>query len=134
MGGSAPSLSLQLLSETGVAVQVHNGSDAPARLWEPGNSWGDAAWWFELIRAQGPSAVRRLPQSYTRDVPSWREVGAGATSEWDFDLGDGTWELDATVGLSEGQLVAVYEAPPTPEAEKQHVLTGPLRSEPVDIA
>jgi len=101
-------------------VAVFNGSDHDVRLFNLGNSWGDDAWSFEL----GGAAVRRRPQSYTRNVPSARTIAPDATERFSFDFGDGTWEADA----AEGKPVAVYHAPPTPEAKELGIFTGPLRS------
>ena len=130
---AAPTLVLRLVSRTDARCVVHNDTEAAVRLWEPGNSWGDPAWWFELMGPQGQRQVRRQPQDYTRNVPSSREVAPGGSEPWHFDLGDGSWDFDAAADLSASELVAVYEAPPSAEAEQHGVLLGPLRSEPVDV-
>ncbi len=116
-------------------VVVCNGLSEPVRIFNMGNSWGDEAWSFELLTdGDKPRAVRRRPQIYTRNVPSTTELAPGLTEKWPFDLGDGTWELEAAEAPSGAALTAIYDAPPTPEAEELGVFTGPLRSEPVDLA
>jgi hypothetical protein len=104
------------------------------RIFNMGNSWGDDAWSFELLPdGEKPRRVRRSPQTYTRNVPSTTEVAPGATGRWPFDLGDGTWELEAAPDLSGIVLVAIYDAPPTPESQELGIFTGPLRSDPASL-
>lgn len=112
----------------GRVVAVNTGS-ASLRLWNEGNSWGDAALRFEAHRGTGVCTIQRRPQEYTRNVPSSFELRPGERHEWRFDLGSGEWDA----GDLSGALTAVYTIPPTPEAREQGVWTGEVRSEPVSL-
>ena len=117
-------------------LAVTNRGRGAVRLWEPSTSWGDPAWSFEVLADDRPIPVERRPQSYTVNLPATREVGPGATERWAFDLGDGSWELDGASNAlrdPDARLLAVYDAPSTPEADQLDVFTGPLRSEPVAL-
>jgi hypothetical protein len=118
------------------AVAIANRGTTPVRVWELGNSWGDATLSFELLRDGAVEKIVREPQVYTVNLPERREVPAGGRHEWRFDLGDGSWKIgDVThLDVPDTRLVAVYEVVPTPEAEEHGVWVGRLRSDPVPLA
>lgn len=137
---AAPSISLHVepsaSSPPAGHLAVANRGPEAVRLWEPASSWGDPAWSFDVLADDRPIRVPRRPQRYTVNLPATREVAPGATERWAFDLGDGSWEIDAAsnaLRAPDARLVAVYDAPSTPEADQLDVFTGPLRSEPVAL-
>jgi len=106
------------------AVALVNTRDVAVRTWRLGNEWGDQMISFEVVRGEAMTLVVRAPQVYTRNVPSPISVPAGARHPVPFDLGDGTWRLEAPaseVFAAGASLVAVYEVPESREASEAGV-------------
>jgi hypothetical protein len=119
----------------GSAILVNLGRTR-VRFWQMGNQWGDGVLSFEVLLDGRTWRLSRRQQIYSRNVPSSAAVLAGATHRISFDLGDGSWEGEARVDqlIDPGaRLVAVYDVPQTPEAEKYGVWVGKLRSQPVPL-
>jgi hypothetical protein len=115
------------------AVVLMNAGRTAIRVWQSGNQWGDTVLSFEVLRSGKVWRVFHKPQDYTRNVPSSKEVPAGARHAVAFDLGDGEWDAGAPIEqltAPPAQLVAVYDVPPTPEARDRGIWTGQLRSNP----
>ena len=139
MSGAPRTLTIELADATRSAARVmlYNATRDVLRVWESGNSWGDAAWSFELLTRTDARPVARRPQRYTRNVPAYREVEPGTIERWDFDFEDGTWQfplVDQPLRTQGTGLVALYASPPSPEATELDVFMGPLRSTPATLS
>lgn len=136
MRRAAATLTIELVNVARPAGQliVLNGTRDVLRTWEMGNSWGNAAWLFELLTETDVRRIARLPQRYTRNVPAYRQVMPGTAERLHFDLGDGTWQLpDLPLDAPGARLVGIYEPAASPEAAELRVFMGPLRSAPVAL-
>jgi hypothetical protein len=117
-------------------VVLQNATDTHMRTWQLGNEWGDQMISFEVQRQPRVSRVVRAPQVYTKNVPVPVDVPAGARHPIPFDLGDGTWQLDASADelfTSGASLTAIYDVPETRKAVELGVWIGRLRSQPVPL-
>ena len=117
-------------------VVLTNTSDGSIRLWRTGNTWGDSALSF-IVRVDDANVrlVQRLG-SYTRNVPASLVVPPGGEHRLAFDLGDGSWEADASLDRlwrDAAWLIAVYEVEETPESTQLGVWTGRVVSAPVPL-
>lgn len=118
---------------TGVVV-LANEAGADARVWRPGNRWGDTALSFEVEHDGRVGHITRREQVYTINVPRSFVLPEGSSHALPFDLGDGEWEAEIPIDqliVPEAQLVAVFDVPPSPEAMEHGVWIGQLRSDPV---
>jgi len=103
-------------------------------VWRTGNSWGDEALSFELKSAGGIERIVRKPQVYTVNVPAAQMLSARGRYAVPFDLGDGSWQLEASFRWDvDAELVALYDVPESPDALAQHAWIGHLRSAPVRL-
>lgn len=134
MAQESLSLSIELSGEAPAGrVIVVNRSESVIAVWNSSNQWGDTALSFEV---QGGTAfqILRGPQIYTRNVPSSMRLSTGESHAWEFDLNDGSWELEDSAGLETGtMLAAVYETVASEEASTANVWVGRLVSEPVEL-
>jgi hypothetical protein len=115
-------------------IVLANTGGAEVRVWRTGNQWGDTALSFEVLQGDDLLRIVRLPQVYTRNVPSSVAVPAGTIYQWPFDLGDGEWDADAPIAqaiVPGAQLIAIYDISPSAEALAHGIWTGQLRSKSV---
>jgi hypothetical protein len=107
-----------------------NETDRRVRIWDSGNSWGDAALLFELSLDGRVTKIVRW-QRYTRNVPHSIEIPPRGAYEVSFDFGDGTWKADGPFddrARRRASLVAVYSPKDSPEARSNDVWIGEVRS------
>jgi hypothetical protein len=120
-----------------VAVEISNRSDKPIRIWKDSNSWGAARWRVLLVTDRDLEVFYQNPdQVFTRNIPSFTEIPAGAHIERDLDLNAGNWR--GTEGRSitfkpKSVIIVVYDvpkefgwadAPVTIQAREMHVWYG----------
>lgn len=137
VSADSPSIALELKATLPPAgdVVLTNETDRAIRLWRTGNQWGDGNLSFLVARGERSATIERVPQDYTRNVPSSYELPAHGSERLAFDLGDGSWQpADVLATLGAGaRLAAVLEIEPTPESSEHGVWTGRVRSEPVEL-
>jgi hypothetical protein len=114
----------------GGAVLVNNGGQE-LQVWRPGSSLGDRILSFETAGPSGVAVIARAPLVYTRDVPTGHGVPAGGEYAIAFDLRDGTWEPDVAPDAT--ALTAVLEILESPEARREGIWAGRLRSDPAPL-
>ena len=131
-----PLLRLALQIEaSGLRVQLQNPTDAPARVWQLGNSWGGAAWSLQLATLDGARVFTLRPSNrgYTRNLPRFIEVPAHGQVDVELTPSRPEWTSGEDLSpLKDAQVSvrAVLEIEPTPESEKHHVACGRVESEP----
>ena len=123
----------------GIKVTVSNGSNRAIKLWEESNSWGAARWRVLRIRKGQLEVFFQNPnQRFTRNIPTPKEIAAGAQIEQKLDLNGGNWcgfgHCSAynehgfggrEANFEPGDIVLVtYDVPRTNEASEMSVWYG----------
>jgi len=86
-----------------VTVRITNTSTRPIRVWEESNSWGAAHWRLLLIRNGRLATFYEDPdQSFTRNIPVYKEIPARGSIEQKLDLSEEKW-----LGPDKGRIVFV---------------------------
>lgn len=130
---------VEVLPSGSITVKVSNSSSGALKLWEESNSWGAARWRVLRIRKGHLEVFFQNPnQRFTRNIPTSKEVAAGAQIEEKLDLNAGNWcGLGHCSAYNEhgfggreanfepGDVVVVtYDVPRTNEASKMSVWYG----------
>ncbi len=115
-------------------VTVLNTQIKEIRLWEPENSWGWYALFFQLSldTTEIVQTIRRASREWTKDGPSFFVLQPGESKEMHFNIKDGWWELKKDfLSIKDKPIYirAVLEIRHTPEAEETGVFTGTVYSD-----
>jgi hypothetical protein len=114
-------------------VALINTGEEPLRVFRFGNSWGDDALSFEVSDGERTLQITRVPQVYTRNVPSTEEIVPAERHVLPYDLADGGW-TGATELIAAGSvLTAIYAVEESPEASEQGAWTGRCASAAVTL-
>ena len=112
-------------------VVLTNSSSEPQAVGEDWNSWGYQTVSFELTNVDGKKFyVSRRPGIFTVNFPSTFLISPGEHQVYAIRL-DQWWETQPPLPKTDEtdiMLKAIYEVPPTPEAEQYKVWTGRLES------
>ncbi|MFZ5447952.1 MAG: hypothetical protein ACOZFS_04870 [Thermodesulfobacteriota bacterium] len=133
----APQLTLHL-TDNGVRFVVHNAGPGVLRLWDRSNSWGWTMLALELESTGQDRTSARLtpgPQRFTRNIPRFVEVAAGAEHTFNVPVTQQNWDgLPAALALLDRPLRVrgVLHIPPTPESHELDVYVGTMSSPWVD--
>ena len=124
-------VSIQKATPSGIVrVKLVNRSKQSIRVFRDSNTWGAARWRILRIRGGAVEAfAQTLKEIYTRNVPAFDDLPAGASVDVQLDINDKGWLPDpsSTVNarLASGDtIVVVYDGPVTSEAEQLHVWHG----------
>lgn len=122
-----------------VRVRMTNESNHPVRIWRASNSWGASRWRVIRIRDGNSMTFYENPYKiFTRNVPSYDEIAGKGHSDFSLELNEGDWcgfgycawydergfdgkEVDFRTGDT---VVAIYDVPPSNEAQKYEVWVG----------
>jgi len=122
-----------------ITVELSNSSKELIRIWRDSNSWGADRWRVLLIRNGRLETFFQNPNRlFTRNVPSFDELAAGAHIEKKLDLNGGNWcglghcALYNERGFGgekasfepNDMVIVVYDVPRTTEAHKLDVWFG----------
>jgi hypothetical protein len=130
---------VEVLPSGGITVELSNSSKELTRIWRDSNSWGAARWRVLLIRNGRLETFYQNPdQIFTRNIPAFDKIEAGAHVEKKLDLNGGNW-----CGLGHcashdqrgfgGEkisfepndiIIVIYDVPVTIEAHKLYVWYG----------
>lgn len=99
----------------GFVVQVANVSRGPIKIWKESNIWGAARWRVLLIRDGKMQTFSQDPdQVFTRNIPSFDELGVGAQIEKRMDLNAQNWRGSEgrKADLKSGDtIIVIYDVP-----------------------
>ncbi len=129
----------EVVRSGGITVRVSNGSKDPIKVWQESNSWGAARWRvLRLRKGQLETFFQNPNQRFTRNIPTSKEIAAGAQIEQKLDLNGGNWcgfghcssynergFGDRVASFERGDTIIVtYDVPRTDEASKMGVWYG----------
>ena len=119
-----PEITIQTKDWPVVRVTVQNRSDEELRIWEDTNSWGYGRISFALVSREGELInVRRKPQDFTENSPTWISIAPKKEYQFQVDLSDGWWtvttEKDAAICIA-----GILHSGRSPESLKHKVWTS----------
>jgi hypothetical protein len=114
-------------------VALLNTGETPLRVFRAGNSWGDDALSFEVSDGVRIVQITRVPQVYTRNVPSTAEIAPAERHLLPYDLADGGWTGGTELIVAGSALTAIYVVEESPEASEQGAWTGRCASAAVTL-
>ena len=107
---------------------VARGDGKTYRVWEDSNSWGAARWRVLVIR----NGVLRLfwqdaNLAYSRNIPAFFETSAPLRLRFDVRAKEWLGSDHAAFAFEPGdRVIAIYDVPPTIEANRDAVFNGVL--------
>jgi hypothetical protein len=129
----------EVLPSASVVATMRNLSKEPLRVWNESNSWGAGRWRILRIRNGHVETFFQNPdQRFTRNIPTYHEIGGGAEVERKLDINGGNWctkdhysaHDEHGIGGKEivftpnDTIVVIYDVPRTTEATNLTVWYG----------
>jgi hypothetical protein len=98
-----------------IRVDIVNASNRTLKVWNESNSWGSAHWRVLVMRGHRLDTLVQDPdEGFTRNIPAYTEVAAGAALRRVLDVNDGHWvrSTQQAIAFERGDtIIVIYDVP-----------------------